>query len=362
MRLCGLLIFLLTAAAWACPFCSPAEADLFSELEDSLAVVVVEKVEARKYRVLKSLKGQVKSGRIVLAAEPKGRTVPGASLVLTTAGTPTLPYWSDAPRYLDQKELEFVQQSLVLAGGAEGKKWDFAARHLESSSREIALSAYSLLANAPLSEVQARAQSVGIERLRTLARGEKVPPERRALYLLMVYPKLGSSDLGWLEKALFSPSLPKASPMLGPLVVSYLSLGGPEVLPKVQKRFLAPDLPAARTLPVTRALTLIGESSQDAGLKQAVRKAFLEELDSAKRGGFVIAPLAVWGVYEAAPKVEALVKLNPQVTWVKVAAIRFFRSFDSAAAREALGRLARSDANLVQRTTDAYQKDDLGIQ
>lgn len=358
--LLGLLV-MLTGSSWACPFCSPAEADLFAELEDSLAVVVVEKVEARKYKVLKSLKGEVKSGRVVLAAEPRGRVEKGASLVLTTAGNPTLPYWSDAPRYLDSKELSFVQQSLGLIDSPESRKWDFAARHLESPSREIAISAYSLLAAAPLGEVQSRARLVGVDRLRTLVRDDAIPPERRALYLLMVYPQLGSSDLAWLETTLLAPDLPKASPLLGPLVVAYLDRAGPSGMPKVKQRFLAPDLPAARTLPVTRALTLLGETGDNA-MKQSVRKVFLEELKSAKRGGFVIAPLAVWGVYEAAPQVEELVKLNPQVTWLKVAAIRFFRTFDSAPAREALNRLAKSDANLVQRTTDAYRQDDLGIQ
>lgn len=346
----------------ACPFCSPAEADLYSDVQDSLAVVLVTKVDTRKYKVLKALKGSVRAGRVVIAAEPSGKNQPGSQLVLTTAGAPTLPYWSDPPRYLQPKELAFVKKALSLEGKPQTQQWDFAVTQLEDSSREIALSAYSLLAAAPLLEVQKRAPKAGNKRLMSWVKSGKIPEERRALYLLMAYPSLNSSELGWLESTLFGEALPKASPLLGPLVVAYLDLKGPSGVAKVKDHFLSEKLAATRTLGVIRALTLLGHTTESAPLRQAIRQVFLSELEHPQRGGFAIAPLAVWGVYEAAPAVERLAAKNSHVTWVKVSAIRFFRSFQGAEAEAALKRMAKSDPNLVSRTIDPYRKADLGIE
>lgn len=362
MRIAVILLLLLSLPALACPFCTPAEADLFSELTDSQAVVLVQKVDTRKYKVSKILKGKVVQGRVLIASEPKGKSIPGAQLLLTTAGAPHLPYWSDAPRYLTAKELKFVDKSLAMAKSSDSQKYDFAAAHLESDSREIALSAYSLLAGAPLSAVQQRAKQVGVPRLISLVKDNKVPAERRALYLLMAIPSLTNADKAWIESSLFQAKITASSALLGPLVVAYLQVVGPSGVPRIEQRFLDPKLPATQTLAVTRALTLLGQTSKSTPLRNAIRGTFLKELQHPQRGGFAIAPLAVWGVYEAAPEVEKLVEVNPHVTWVKVAAIRFFRSFPGSPSQDALRRLAKSDPNLVKRTTDGYRQGDLGIE
>lgn len=358
----ALLLLLSSPAAWSCPFCSPAEADLFSELAEAQSVVLVSKVESQKYKILQVLKGQAPVGKVVLAGEPRGTAGKDSSLLLTTAAPANLPYWSDAPRYLTPADLAFVKTALPLARASDAKKWDFGAAHLEKGSPEVATAAYSLLAGAPLSEVQKRAQTVGHGKLLGWVKSSKVPEERRALYLLMAYPGLSPADAPWLKTALFHPKLSPVSPLLGPYVVGYLQVAGAAGVPEIEKHFLTPTLPATRTLPVTRALALVGHRTTAPALKSAVKAAFLKEVAHPHRGPFAIAPLAVWKERKAAPAVEKLAKDNQSITWIKVAVIRYFRSFDSLEAKDALARLSKSDANLVMRTQDAYKVADLGIE
>ncbi len=360
-RLTGLFLLLLSAAVQACPFCAPAEADLFSELQEAQAVVLVSKVDAQKFKIVEVWKGQAAVGKVVLAGEARGKASAGSKLLLTTAGPPNLPYWSDAPRHLTPDDLGFVKKALPMAKASAPQKWDFGAAHLEKGSSEVTVAAYSLLAGAPLSEVQKRAKTVGHARLLSWVKSPNVPAERRALYLLMATPGLSPSDAGWLKAALFNPKLPLSSPMVGPYVVAYLQTAGVPAVAQVEKRFLAPNVAPAQTLEITRALALVAHRSSSPAMKNAIKAVFLREVVHPKRGPFAVAPLAVWRDYGAAATVEKMAQ-NSRETWVKVAAIRYFRSFNSPEAKAALDRLAKSDGNLVTRTNDAYKVSDLGIE
>ncbi len=359
--LLALLLPLLSSPVLACPFCAPAEADLYSDVESAQAVVLAKRLEARKYQVTEVLTGATSVGKVIIAAEPKNRDPGNGTLLLTTAGSATLPYWSDAPRYLTASELTFARQALQVAQKNEQARWDFAARHLGHPATEIALSAYSILATAPLNEVQARATIVGNEKLRSWVQDPKRPEDQRALMLLMLIPGLSSKDLAWVEAGLFSNSRASMAPTFGPLIVAYTKLSGPAGVKKISQRFLEPSLPPARTLDVTRALALVVERSGSPDLKNAVVEVFKAELQNPDRGAFAIAPLAFWEVYEVAPQVERLGQRAGQATWIKVAAIRYFRSFSNPDSKAALQRLAKTDADLVARIQDPYRRQDLGI-
>lgn len=362
IRLLLFFLLLLSSAALACPFCAPADADLFSEVQEAQAVVLVSRVDSQKYKIVENWKGQAPVGKIVIAAEPRGNASQGSKLLLTTAGPANLPYWSDAPRHLNPTELAFVRQALKLAKASKAQQWDFAAANLEKGSTEVATAAYSLLAAAPLTEVQARAKSVGHTKLISWVRNGSIPQERRALYLLMAYPGLSPADAVWLKRLLFDPKFPRSSPLLGPYIVAYLQTVGAPGVGEVERTFLAPHIAPAQTLDVTRALALVGHRTRHAAVKEAVKAVFLREVRHAKRGPYAIAPLAVWKEYKAAPAVEKLANDNSNTIWIKVAAIRFFRSFSGPEAQAALARLSKGDANLVSRTTDSYKIADLGIE
>jgi hypothetical protein len=262
---------------------------------------------------------------------------------------------------LDPVEISFARQALAKSKTATSEQWDFAAAHLQHPSSEISSAAYNLLAAAPLEEVQKRAKLVGDDKLFQWVKDGKVAPERRALYLLMCYRNLSPQKAGWLGNELFSDNLASTSPLVGPLAVAYLHLLGQEGLQNVQRKFYAQSLPAGRTTPLNRALTLVGEQTSDSGLKNAIRELFRRELSHPQRGPFVLAPLAIWQDYSAAGQVEKLFHENREIPWVKVAVIRYFRSFGNGQAQAALKRLAQTDPQLVSRTTDGYRRSDLGI-
>ena len=355
------LLLLLAEGVWACPFCNPGESDVFGDISDATAVVLVKKIETRKYKVLETLSGDVKVGRVVVAAEPQGTLGKTGHLLLTTAGPSNLPYWSDPPRALDDTELSFARASLKLRDAGSEKQWDFAADHLQNTSTEISRAAYNLLANAPLSAVQSRGQRVGQAKLLNWAKNPKIAPERRALYILMGYKSYDVKEAGWIGETLFSPKLSPSSPMLGPLAMAYLQLKGLDGLGQIRQTFYAPGLPASRVTPLNRALTLVHEQTNNRSLKEAIETLFLQELDNPHRGPFVLAPLALWKDARGSEKVEALYSKNRDVTWVKVAVIRYFRSFPGGPAEAALARLTKLDPSLVQRTIDGYRREDLGI-
>lgn len=355
------LFFFLASPLFACPFCNPGEADVFDEVAGAQAVVLVKKIETRKYKVLQSLRGPVKVGRVVVAAEPHGKLGKQGHWLLTTAGPPNLPYWSDAPRVLNERELAFAKKALKLGQAPQAEQWDFAAKHLQDKSSEISAAAYNLLAAAPLTEVQKRAKIVGQGKLLAWVKNKKIAPERQALYLLMICTKLGPEHSSWLQGELFHSKLAPSSPILGPLTIAYLHTTGVKGLSKVQSKFYDPKLPAARMTALNRALTLVREQTPSSSLKSAIQKLFHQELEHAQRGAFVLAPLAIWGDETPSAQVEELFRKNENITWVKVAVIRYFRSFQSAKSREALARLAQVDPKLVKRTTDAYRRADLGI-
>lgn len=343
----------------ACPFCNPGESDIFGDVSAARAVAIVSKVDTRKYKILKSLKGNVKVGRVVVAGEPQGKLGKKGELLLTTAGPPNLPYWSDPPRVLTESELRFANLALELSTQPSSKQWDFAAKYLGSSSAEVSRAAYNLLAAAPLKEVQSRAHIVGLDKLIRWVQNPKLAPERRALFLLMCYQKLGRGHIPWIHDRLFASDLSPSSPLLGPLAVAYLHEAGPPAVSAVEKHFYKPEYPASRVTQLNRALTLVAEQAPH--LKETIAALFRRELKHPNRGAFVLAPLGMWQDLSSRDDAEKLFQENSKITWVKVAVIRFFRSLPKADGKAYLDRLAKLDPGLVKRTTDGYRRSDLGI-
>ena len=113
-----LFVLSVSIGAWACPFCNPGESDVFGDIADATAVVLVKKLEARKYKVVETLSGDVKVGRVVVAAEPQGTLGKTGHLLLTTAGPANLPYWSDPPR----RRRACLRTKIFKATGLERRK------------------------------------------------------------------------------------------------------------------------------------------------------------------------------------------------------------------------------------------------
>lgn len=354
------LVFISAPAATACPFCSPSESDLFTQVTEAQAVCLAERVDARKYRIGKLLKGKAPKGKIVIAADPiEGIPADAPYLLLSTATSSNLPYWSDPAVALKESELAFVSKALLLGDAAIAKRVSFAADHLNSPSEKISQAAYNILASASMEEVQRVAPRVGQDQLIAWIQNSAMSEQRRALFVVMALPGLGKPDQKWLKDALFSPPKNAYSPMLGPLIMAYIQVAGSSGVDEVEQMYLKPSLSASSSYQALASLMLIGQTSPSKTTRERARDVFVRELSHPKRKTLAIGPLAVWGNYSVAKTVEQMALDNEDLSGVRIAAIRYFRTFKTPAAAAALERLKKLDPELVERTTQPYKTADV---
>lgn len=362
VRIWLLLILLCPWPALACPFCNPSEGDLFTDIESAQAAAVVSVVAAGKYKIEEALIGELRQGRVVLGPRLPGHSVPqGSSVLLLTLGSASQPYWSGPVRMLNGEEVKFARRSCELVKAEPARQWDLATEYLEHDSDLLAKAAYAVLATAPLNEVQKRAKQLGSQRMSQLIRDPKIPEQRRSLYLMMALPQLTSKDGDWLGDQIKKPLLNPFSPILPPLMIAYMEARGPKGVLELEALYLKPKTTPAASFGVSGAFAFVGANTRSSQLRESVVELFRRELDHPERGVFAIVPLAVWGDYSVADRVEKIAAEKANVPWAKRSVVRYFRSFDTPQAAQALQRLAKSDPELVRDTTVGFGEADLGF-
>lgn len=348
-------MILSTGSAWACPFCAPTSSDIFTIVDNSLAVARVEKLGTGKFKILEVLRGEAKVGRVVLAGEGRvALTGKPDTLILSTISNPKQPYWSEPVRPLTKREFSFMKKGL--ADTSDQARWDLAASHLEDSSKALAESAYNLLAPAPIEEVQKRAKLCGLANLKKWVQDPRVLSERKSLYILMALPQLTKADQGWLRKLLLDPPLSTFASHLPPMMVAYAEVTGPKAIAEMEKVFLPRTASASATFGATSGFAYIGGKSRNAKVRKAARQVFRRELAHPDRGVFAIAPLAEWRDYSVADEIEALADTHAETPWVVSSAARYFRSFERPEAKSALQRLKKKYPKIVESARKPFPK------
>jgi hypothetical protein len=317
-------------------------------------VARVEKVGSGKFKILELLKGDAKVGRIVLAGEGREEAASAPFLLASTVSNPNQPYWSDPVRPLTAEEYRFFKTALSL--GSNAKLLDLAAKNVGASSDLISESAYNILANAPLEEVQKRGALVGRNKLVEWLKKPTTPSSRRSLYLLMCLPGLTAADKGWLEKQVFDPALSPYADHLPPLMAAYAEVAGAGGVDALRQRWLKPTTSSSASFGATSGFVFIGNNSKDAATKAAARKLFRTELKHPERGVFAISVLGEWRDFTPADEIEALAFQNAETPWVITSATRYFRSFENEKARAALKRLQARFPKIVESADKPYPK------
>ena len=315
----------------------------------------VEKVGSGKFKILELLKGEAKVGRIVLAGEGREEAAPAPFLLASTVSNPNQPYWSDPVRPLTTEEYKFFKTALSL-GSNNAKLLDLAAKNVGASSDLISESAYNILANAPLEEVQKRGALVGQQKLVEWLKRPTTPSSRRSLYLLMSLPGLTAADKGWLEKQVFDPALSPYADHLPPLMAAYAEVSGAGGVDALRQRWLKSTTSSSASFGATSGFVFIGNNSKDPSTKAAARKLFRTELKHPERGVFAISVLGEWRDFSPADEIEALAFQNAETPWVITSATRYFRSFENEKARAALKRLQARFPKIVESADKPYPK------
>lgn len=332
------VMFALTETLWACPFCSPTDSDLYTVLENSNAVCKVARVGPNKFKILQVLKGKATVGKIVLARDPENAQGDRV-LLLSTVSNPAQPYWSEPARALTNQEFAFFRG--LLTATSESARQDIAAEQLLSRSKLVSDAAYNILAVASLEAVQKRADKVGLKNLVSAAVQQEVSDDRKAMVFLMLAPNVTSEDAAWLRGLLFRPKPNPQVAYLPALMAAYAEAAGPSAVTDMAQAFLTPKTSLSDSFQPSSGFKFIGTESKKAPTREAARKVVRQELSHPERGVFAIEALAKWRDYSVAPVVEQTAYKNAETPWVVGAAIRYFRTFSTPNATQALKRLEK---------------------
>ena len=339
-------MYLLAANVSACPFCAPSSSDIYTITSNSLAVAKAKKVGPQKYKILESLKGSVKIGKVVLAGAGPNKDAPEGTLVLlSTISNPAQPFWSEPARILSPIEFFFFQKALAIR--KRPRLLDLAAQHLGHKSKYIAESAYNILAPEPEKEVQKRAHFLGRSRLIELIQKPTVPDKEKSLYLFMLLPELGTEDKAWIRPTLFN--LSPHSDHFPAYMVVYAQAAGGEGVKEMGARFLKASVTSSESFGPTSGFAYLGgRGGTRKDIREAARGVFRKELQHPDRGVFAIGTLGEWQDFSVAKQVEALAEKHFDTPWVVSSVARYFRNFDNPEAKRALGRLEKRFPKIVK--------------
>lgn len=333
-------IFALTPSLWACPFCSPTDSDLYTILASSKAVAKAVRVGPNKFKLVQVLSGKAQVGRIVLAKEPQESVGAETVLLLSTVSNPAQPYWSEPVRALDPREFSFFKT--LLAAKSQAARQDLAATHFLDRSELVSDAAYNILALAPLEAVQSRADKAGVKNLVAAALDERVEEDRKSLVYLMLFPHVTKQDSSWLRDRILKPRPNPQAVFLPALMAAYAEAAGPSSVSEMAQIFLTKTTTISNSFQPVSGFKFIATQATMPETRDAAKRVVRGELSNPQRGVFVIEPLAQWRDYSVAGEVEQSAYRNGDTPWVVGAAIRYFRSFKTPAAEQALKRLDKA--------------------
>ena len=337
----SLSLFVVGERAAACPSCMPLPMTLAEELEVSRAVVVAAPMGGKpgnRYRVLKTLKGNVKPDRILLALPSSG----SATVLLCTSGEVGSPFWSGRPYPINPAEIKFAEAVLQLpvrkSPSSVERRLAFFVGHLAPTRNLRSDSAYAEFALASYAEMERFSKIVGAKKLRLWLEG-KVNPEYVPLFLMMLAQSGGPTDIAWLEPRLMKAAQREPGQADQALLFCYLRLKGPAGLEVVQQRFLQGSRyqKSNALVPLRLMVDLKGPIPQS-----EILPIFRAQLQDPEMAGQVLQDLAVWGDWSCLPQVVPLLKLPQQHRFTTIMAVRYLVSCPLPLARQEVQRLSQS--------------------
>lgn len=379
LKLCLTLVLVLVAApVWACPFCSAVSQTFTEEITSMDAVVVAKlhstsstgegedrKVPRAKFEVSTVVKGQalVKAGDKIETVY-FGEAKPGQSFLLMGVDPPKLS-WS-TPLLVSERAQAYLPRLLALPSeGAE--RLVFFQEYLEDPDEMLARDAYDEFAKAPYDAVKALRDRMDHGEIVGWIRDPDVPASRRRLYLTMLGVCGGPDDLPMLEEMLQSNDR-KMKAGLDAMIGCYLTLRGADGMPLVEELFLGnTKAEYADTYAAIMALRFHG-SEGDIIPRDRVLAALRLMLERPQLADLVIPDLARWEDWSVVEKLVQLFRdADDKSSWVRVPVINYLRACPLPEAEKHIAALEKVDPAAVKRantffpvvgdTTGAAKKD-----
>lgn len=345
---------LCPSPSWACPACMQMKMTLADELGTCQGAVLAVPVEgsANSYQVEKSLKGDVKVGRILTAAVPDSK---GSKYILTTVAGPNSPFWTGKVRPADEEVVRFSKTALLLPNrfekGSARLRLDFFTPYLGHSNRLLADSSCAEFSSVSFKLLLEYAQRLGREKL--LALWQKASSdEQRALYLVMLGAFADSKELTITKPMLEAAQKGPDKPYLSALLFCHLQSQGNAALPKIESSFLKAAKPERKFASLEALRLIVNEKGRIA--KSDIVPIFRRLLVDKDVAGPVIQDLALWGDWDSLTAVSQLLSLPKDQRWIRISAVRYLRTCPKPAAKQILNRLKTSEPELLKFATTPY--------
>lgn len=324
----------LTAAAWACPFCSAPSLTLSEQVAQADVVVLVQWLDAEKgnkesagattYEVLDVVRapqaGAPKKGeKIELVRYRAGKE--GDLFMLFGTKTGKLEWGS--PLDVSEAGYEYIKGAPSPELPIQ-KRLAYFLKYLEYPELLVANDAYAEFANAPYQEIAALTEHFPREKLREWISDEKVQTSRLGLYGLLLGLSGNKEDAKLMEQKIVAPSEEFRLGIDG-IMGGYLLLTGEKGLTLIEETKLRDkSVPFSETYAAMQALRFMWQYGDDKVSHDRLRGSMRILLDRPELADLVIADLARWKDWDSQERLAELYGAEEyNIPSIKRAIVRF---------------------------------------
>ncbi len=373
------VLWLVPAAALACPFCSAVALTFTEEINNNDVAVIARLIDppmppepgsTKLYRArfecwyaLKGAnlldpsglaQGEEKQGVFHFSRRPVVKVLyfgdkPKGTMFLLFGSEPPKLNWA-TPIPLSKKAIDYLLKLPTLPPSG-AKRLAFFYKYLQCGDSLLERDAYDEFARAPYDDVKALKPYLNRQELLRWIQDPKVAASRKRLYLTMLGICGRAEDAQLLERILLSPTdRPKMG--LDAMIACYLTLKGAAGLPLVEKHFLGnPKASYSEVYAAIQALRFHGQSESVIPRKRLARSFHLL-LDRPELADLVIPDLARWEDWSVMDRlVELFKQAEGKKSWVRVPVVQYLKACPEPRAKKLLKELERIDPKAVRRAS-----------
>ncbi len=316
-----LIVFSLSPAIWACPFCTALQPTLSQQRDEAGIAVLAEcqqgPPQAFRFRLLQTLHGKQSLGgkeTLDLAAQafadsPDASLKAGslALLLATRAARDNLEFrWKAIP--LNETSYAYVARAPSTRRAA-GERLPFFLRYLEHPDPLLAEDAYQEFGHARFDEVAEIAEQLPLASFRNWLVDRQTPQQRKGFYGVALGLAPGDEarreNAEFLRKLILQPAGDFRAGFDG-LLGGYLLCGGEESLKLIERRYLSdPKAPPGDVRHAMTALRFYHEYGRDIS-SERLAEALQHLLARRQFAAAAIVDLARWQAWDATAEVAKL--------------------------------------------------------
>ncbi|EAQ82382.1 hypothetical protein [Blastopirellula marina] len=360
------------STASACPFCA-AVSQTFSEEIESMDVALIAKLEKVPATTPDPSIGGVKANFIITQVIKGKEHLNDAKSVetlyygegregrkfLIMGSDPTNLMWS-TPTLLEDSTVDYILGSIKQPKD-DYHRLIYFQKYLEGKDDMASRDAYDEFAKAPYDWLHSLKPDMNHDQLIEWLKNDDLQANHRRLYFTMLGVCGSKADLPFLETMLKSDDR-KQKAGLDALIGCYLTLGGADGMPLIEKLFLEDkEAEYADTYAAIMAIRFHGTETDIIPRERLLQGLHLM-LDRPSLADLVIVDLARWEDWSVIDRLSTLFKeANDDSSWVRVPVIRYLMACPKPEAKEALAELEKVDPEAMKRAQTFFPFRNSGV-